>query len=807
MSQPIILIGIGTSGLKVLEQVQNFYYENLGKNKPDHVEYLYLETNKDNEPSSTALKNEIKRVYLSLANMKVMVKGLREKFGDNMTWLPPDDVVVEAGMGAGGLPVVGRTALWGENTEGNNYYNVVQAIKGMHSRLSGPGASSGTNSSPVVFISGSLTGGTGSGIFIDLAYIIRMLIHDIKDLYGLYLLPPKPIQMTGNEIVYANSFGALKALEYLNIGKNEYVLPNDHHTKFKEPPFELTQFLSQSYNDATPALNTLGGLYKMAGLYLFLNIIGLKTKRSERLVDAAGNMQIGMYGTFGLSGIQYPKSQIQQFLALVLGGKLLERWVDRDNYYRAGTPIKIDGYKITTEIDNAFGSILESAFEKMNASGGLSIQEEVQKAVDIISRGIEKDPRAFLFKKLSPDDPSGFYQFLLNKMQQGVDDIIVSISDMTIQSLNNYESLFYVRKQLNTLTDIIKQTLDYWKSMGITQNLQAWEGGLSERVSWILTNKYKFIGESKNVLKDRMLTTIEQLKMHLLFKGLIDIGRNIKRESDPLRTKTLETSIKLPTIEQLDSIIKEIEVTLGRRDEAGDSFVNFDKRRKDIKADVTDQSIPILRIFHSGSFQDEVKIALERYRKEAGTNYLSKDVLAERSGMWGYLVESNEPLKRKLYHDVITKYRDEIDRLDVVHDFEVSKFVKDNKRKAKEYAAKSVSFLLPIHDRTLERSVNIPKVVIGSDKGVIENVIDLLKNEQHFHEFDKKGDHMLVIPELKNLMVFYIEQGNYEPIRDLSYMPRVKTSDEEYPTKIGMSKQKWYGLRNPYLNINGEWGD
>ena len=40
--KPIIFVGIGSSGLYVLEQIQNFCYENTGKNRPSWAQYLYL---------------------------------------------------------------------------------------------------------------------------------------------------------------------------------------------------------------------------------------------------------------------------------------------------------------------------------------------------------------------------------------------------------------------------------------------------------------------------------------------------------------------------------------------------------------------------------------------------------------------------------------------------------------------------------------------------------------------------------------------------------------------------------------------
>ena len=76
---------------------------------------------------------------------------------------------------------------------------------------------------------------------------------------------------------------------------------------------------------------------------------------------------------------------------------------------------------------------------------------------------------------------------------------------------------------------------------------------------------------------------------------------------------------------------------------------------------------------------------------------------------------------------------------------------------------------------------------------------------ENFLEFEERGDHMLEIPELKNIMVFYIEQGNFFPMEDIIYIPEVAKVDREYPERlVGMTKEKWFTLRNPYLKREDE---
>ena len=800
--KPLLFIGIGSSGLYVLEQVQNFYYENLGKNKPNYVEYLYIETNKDNEPGITALPNEIKRVYISLGDMKIMIKELKEQYA-GISWLPPEEDILEAGMGAGGIPACGRLGLWGKNTDGNNLKNVIKSIQEMYFKVGGPGAKDSDGSTPAVYITGSVTGGTGSGIFVDMAFLVRRVIKGINELYSLILLPPDPDVLKGNEIIYSNTLGALKAIDYFNNSRTTYTAHDKEYEQHKEPPFDLTQFISQSYNKGLPQLSSLSALYKMAGLYLFLNIIGLRAKRYERLVDASGNMQIGKYGTFGLSGIQYPKSQIEEFLSLNLGKELLERWVDSTYFYQQNSKLPIDNARITKEINKQFSEILRTAFNSLNASGGFNIEQDINREIKAILKKEKGDPANHIYDLFSPSNMQGYYASINNNLQAGVSEIVSSINEKITSDFNQFENLYYAKTQLNAICDAIKNVLGYWKSLGISSHQNQWENFLGKQVEWVTGKTYKYLGEQSGVLRDRMLTVLDQLKMHLFVNKLFDVRDNILKGEIPLRT--LQRNIEMPIMYNIDGMIRQIETSIGKRDdiEGKKKFKSLNKRKNEIASDMEDETIPILRIFPSGSFETEVKQSHERYLKNSNRRYPTKDILIGDSSLWDYLMNSENgifKLHRKLYHDCILKFRIELHRQDSVIDYDVSKYVNQAPQEAKQYASKCIHYLLPIRDKTLERSQNIPKVVIGSDRTVIGKVISLLKNE-NFHEFDRDKDHILEIPDLKNVMVFYIEQGNFYPLKDIQYIREIEKVDSEYyKSRSGMTWKKWYTFRNPYLN-------
>lgn len=47
-----------------------------------------------------------------------------------------------------------------------------------------------------------------------MAYLVRDLVPNIKELFGLLLIPPNPSGMKGSEVMYANTYAALKDLAY-----------------------------------------------------------------------------------------------------------------------------------------------------------------------------------------------------------------------------------------------------------------------------------------------------------------------------------------------------------------------------------------------------------------------------------------------------------------------------------------------------------------------------------------------------------------------------------------------------------------
>lgn len=795
MATPTLIIGIGTSGLYTLEHVQRFYYETYKKNKPDHVEYLYIETNKDNQVGVTPLPNEIKRVYVSLGEMEKMVTNLKkEDCGD---WLPPSNQLVNSGLGAGGIRSCGRLALWGCNSEGDNFRNVVDAINNAYGRIASHMIKGAEKSKPTIFITGSFTGGTGSGVFIDMGYLIRHLIKDIKELFGLFLLPSKPSSIRGFEVLYANSFGALRDLEHFNQVESIYneKWPNGVSTEFSIPPYELVQFLSQDYYDGSPAMSNLGALYKMAGLYLFLNIAGVKEKRMERFVDAKSAGHIDKYGTFGLSAIQFPKDQIQEYVASKLSIDLINRWTDSSQYFSNNEKKQINKGVIIQQTNKLFDDFLSDAFNSLNSIGGKDLIIEIEReAIKINSKNIKGHPVDYISKMFTSSSDSNFYSLVKNNIQSALDSLIDDIHDLVVNKLNETENLYFTKYILESITLSIDKTLEYWKQIGLSSKSDIWENILRDLCSNTQKKTYKIVLEQDAVLKDRLLTAFETMKMHMLIKGLVDISRQISK--DDIILKSSVSNKELPKTKTIDTFITLLSQVSGKLDTQENIFT-FEKRIKNIEQDVNDETLPILRIYPSGSFINETENSKRIYIQKTNNNARTKDEVIKATTLWDYLIKSSKArFFDEIYRDCLNGYRSNIDMKDCVPDFDVSKFIIDNPEAGIRIARRALSPFISI-DKILSPSAYLPKFIAGGDNGSIKEVIKVFKSN-NFNDFGESTDRMLELTDMKNIFIFYDEKGGFNLLNDLGYIEQMKNVYENPPSSETKTVERWQNERNAY---------
>lgn len=826
MAKPTLLIGIGTSGLRVLEETQKFYFEHTGKNKPGNVEYLYLETDESSFPSTTVLKNEIKRVYLDLSDKETKINNLLDQLPvEESEWIPDPKYIKDAGKGAGGMPAFGRVALWSYP----NFNNVKEAINNAFNKINNHTQTDSDLSKPAVFITGSLTGGTGSGVFIDIAYMIKNHIQGLDDVFGLFLTPGRDY-MGRDNILYCNTLSSLASLEKYNQMDETYKMkwPDATSTKLDKLPFEMSHFISQDRNDGIAQVKSLGGLYKIAGLWMFLNIFGLREKRDTRLVDSKGSAFVDKYGSFGIAAVQYPKRQLEELLGVDLSMNLLNRWIDPVSYFDNNTKyqIKTVRQRKMSEAKSHFERTLKNAFDTLDATlvdaNNRIIVDLKMKAEQINKKEFTEQSESHFIKKLfSSYADNNYYTAVKNNLQIAEDEIIQNINELISNTLDETENLQISKIQLETISDSIRENKEYWQSIRVHPKPEKWENLLEKQIQWILKSRYKIIGEQNNVVFDRLKTTFDLMKIHLMADRVWKLRTNIIDNKDAF--KTFDGTITLPKILRINELIKNISSIVNaqnRNSSSGKKRKTLQARYNDIESELKDTSIPILRVYKDGSSQEAFErtydSARTRYFSQKGTNITSKVSIIESNSLWNYINIPAEKLHTTLFRDCITKFELDVIRLSCFEDMDIADYIENNPKESGKMALIANTPLVMVNNDNktdFVKGKGIPRLVIGKDKKQIDKVFNALQNEtevSYLNAYLEDEDGIWLNEEIQNIVIFYVEQGymsngdTFNPLKHLKQIQDIKgiyaSEKERYSKTKNTDFKVWNTLRNPYLS-------
>lgn len=278
ISNPVLIIGLGGTGidamLRLKYQINKRFIldedkiSNTRKDKPKKVEFLGFETNQGEKNKrypmngGVGLDPQSELVMLSNAEIRSILNDRKILDDCIKEWLAPELSSESGTDGAGGIRQVGRLLLFTKINE------IVDSIEKKIRLLQ-----EDTEETLHVFILSGLAGGTGSGTFIDIAYIVRGIMNNIYGSKGndkvnimSYLFTPDvnlsrtSDNQSAQSYIIKNGFAALKELDYLmSIG--------DRHERFTQkyrnrltvdspmPPFNLCHLISATNIDGRPMSN------------------------------------------------------------------------------------------------------------------------------------------------------------------------------------------------------------------------------------------------------------------------------------------------------------------------------------------------------------------------------------------------------------------------------------------------------------------------------------------------------------------------------------------------------------------------
>ena len=464
-----ICIGLGGTGRDVLMRIRRLIVERYGDfQQLPIISFVHIDTDKG-ASNTTGLRtgNTYHGVDLRFRDAEKVAATMTRSEVDNMTrelsrnvsnydgspgvhsnissWFPPQllNNLKAIDEGAQAIRPVGRLAFF------HNYRKIKAAIESAEQRTRGHESFMIRNNWSVddklnVFVVGSLCGGTGSGVFLDIAYCLRQMYgSDDAQIVGYLVMSPQLYGDTSDQ--YANTYAALKELNYYattgTTFKAEYDSQNLEFVDESRPPFEYVYLVSNRTRSNYKILEK-SKLCNIIAHKITLDFAGelapaLSANRDNYLkpmikTDEHPRPNPQRYLTFGLAEIYFPRDIAVQVslnrikIKLVdfwlqgegqsadpnnLLASFLDRWYDRDGSEN-GFVNKLQ--QATTEGSKTFSNALSNWKNRLeNNIAEIQNRDERQDVVSQLGREIRSE-----FRKVQPGENDSSRGLWLTNLQQ-----------------------------------------------------------------------------------------------------------------------------------------------------------------------------------------------------------------------------------------------------------------------------------------------------------------------------------------------------------------------------------------------------
>ena len=352
---PTILVGVGGTGAEVLSRVRRFVEETYGSlEKFPIISFLWIDTDKgykiSNPEAAGSPFKPPEECHATVSGIEAeTILADMDKYPWIKKWFPSEleRNISSLEAGAGQIRACGRFAfVCNYDKIQNSFLQALARIKGTENEeymRNKYGVRVLTNQVNV-FITGSISGGTGSGMLIDLGYCIRHWLQG-KGSSEITAIVPMPNAFAGISVgsgVISNGYAALMELSYFSDHRTEFVekysMSNMDEVRSVKPPFDFT-YLTGTKNGESEF--KLGQLREAIAQNIFLDLtsgfaphkrsIRDNIKKSWTVSDnEEGRGYSKQFMSFGLSSIEIPIGLIRACLGYRLGKDLVSWWLNED---------------------------------------------------------------------------------------------------------------------------------------------------------------------------------------------------------------------------------------------------------------------------------------------------------------------------------------------------------------------------------------------------------------------------------------------------------------------------------------------
>lgn len=387
-----LLIGLGGTGQKVLVQLKARYVRNYGS-VPKPIEFLAFDT--DQTVEETALGSQRIRLtpgteLINIGNVETAeIVNQLPRFPAMAAWMSEDKErfpIRAVTMGAQQVRPLGRLAFFWH--VGRIYTSIQAAVRRL-THLGQDVEKRGVN----VFIVSSVCGGTGSGIFLDTAYLVRRVISDMgvptSSCYinGVLALP-SVFPTVDPQGIESNAFAALSELDYLMDNPTWNVDYNNELVKVVsapgQRPFNIC-YLIEAQNENFQNLSGLEEIAPMIAEAIYLQVsdqVGNANASAFDNVHKLGQtihnpmtdqMRPTAYSSFGTGAITFPAEKIIEYCSYSLSRELVADELLRPANDPAAVAKTLDEFIQANQVDK--DTLLDSlARDAENRVRGVAIQ-------------------------------------------------------------------------------------------------------------------------------------------------------------------------------------------------------------------------------------------------------------------------------------------------------------------------------------------------------------------------------------------------------------------------------------------------
>ncbi|MDJ0620243.1 MAG: tubulin-like doman-containing protein [Calothrix sp. MO_192.B10] len=515
-----ICIGLGGTGRDVLMRIRRLIVDRYGdlSNLPI-VSFIHIDTDKA-ATQVTGIRTgstyhgvdlsfksaEKVSATMSSDEVTMFVQGLERRseytrhgpYDHIGRWFPPqllrDIKAVEEG--AKGIRPVGRLAFF------HNYQKIQTAIETAERRTRGHDPlllKSGLRVEPGIniFVVGSLCGGTGSGMFLDIAYSLRHLYGEqSSQIVGYLVISP---QLYGNTpSMNANTYAALKELNYYSTPSSKfeafYDIQNLVIVQEQRPPFDYAYLVSSQTKEEYEILSQ-GKLCNVIAHKIALDFSGelapvVKGQRDNFLqpmieIDKHPRPNVQRYLTFGLSAIYFPRDTIVQIALNHVSLALVKFWLIGEGQSPDPTTVLeqfLIQYRWHTDLAKKDGitNKLAESIQENNKTFSSTINAWRNKLERLISECQNREdrntlrqqlPREFReqFRKVQPGESESIRGIWLTRLQQICPTITkelkTNIDDFLTRLLTPTEPFFSIKTSRDWLDALQHEMNNYQRNL------------------------------------------------------------------------------------------------------------------------------------------------------------------------------------------------------------------------------------------------------------------------------------------------------------------------------------------------------